>query len=170
MKNPLNYLAVLAILLWLAWMNYESRHPIVSDSIVLSYEKAIDSLKNEMTHLEARRDTIIEQVVSVQVRWRERLLEVRNSGKIDTIRVAVTMPMELDSCKEVGIALMQQIEVTEIMLDVQRDIAEKAMIRGDYFKDIVMQKERDIAQSKRRGRIMHSAAGLLTIGVIVLAL
>jgi len=109
MKNLLNYVALAGIVLWLLLMNYEVRHPQISEGTLDHYEQTIDSLEKEMTHLEARRDTIIERVVSIQVKWRDKLLEARKSGSIDTIRVPSTLPMELDSCMEVGSDLMERI-------------------------------------------------------------
>lgn len=171
MRNPINYLAIFAILLWLAWMNYEARHPMLESQAVdvSHYEQVIDSLESKVTHLEARRDTIIQRVVSVQTKWRERLSEARNSGNIDTIQVPSTLPMELDSCKEVGLLLMERIEVTEFMLTLETQRADSAIEFAGQMTKVVQAKDEEIKQIKNRGRLAHAAtAALAVIAVVIL--
>lgn len=169
MRNPLNYLAFLGLLLWLAWMNYEARHPAPLVDVSL-YEYRIDSMKNAMSHLEARRDTIIEQVVSVQVKWRERLVEVRKTSPNDSVRVPVTTPLELDSCREVGIALMQRIEITDRMLYLESEKCELMTKRIATLDKDVKKRDKQIQRIKSRARLGHAATAILAIGLVVVAL
>jgi hypothetical protein len=168
MKNLLNYIALAGIVLWLLLMNYEVRHPQISEGTLHHYEQTIDSLEKEMTHLEARRDTIIERVVSIQVKWRDKLLEARKSGSIDTTRVPSTLPMELDSCMEVGIALMERIEIGEVMLESQKKQTEAAIMQVGIMEVVIKEQDEEIRKSKNRGRLAHIAtAAVVVFGVIV---
>jgi uncharacterized RmlC-like cupin family protein len=170
MKKNINYFALSGIALWLLLMNYEVRHPQITETHIHHYKQTIDSLEKEMTHLEARRDTIIERVVSIQVKWRERLVEARKGGPIDTIRVPSTLPMELDSCKEVGMALMERIEIGEIMFDSQKRKTEAAMAQVDVMQSVIEQKDQQIKKSKNKSKIAHIAASATMILVIIATL
>lgn len=170
MKNAVNYLALAGIALWLLLINYEVRHPQITETHIHYYEQAIDSLQKEMTHLEARRDTIIKEVVSVQVKWRERLVEVRKMSPNDSLQVPITTPMELDSCREVGMALMERIEIGDIMLESQKRKTDVAMMQVDAMQSVIKQKDEQIRKSKNRGRLAHIAASTVVVLGIVVAL
>lgn len=169
MRNPLNYLALFGLLLWLAWMNYETRHPMPSVDVSV-YEYRIDSMKNAMSHLEARRDTIIERVVSVQVKWRERLVEVRKTAPNDSIKVPITTPLELDSCREVGIALMERIEATDEIVYLYAEKNEIMTKQVDVLSNEIQNKNRELQKNKNRARVAHTVTALLTAGLVIIAL
>lgn len=167
MRNPINYLALLGILLWLAWMNYEVQHPVQAID-VSTYENRIDSLQNEMSHLEARRDTIIQRVVSVQVKWREKLVEVRKTAPNDSIKVPVTTPLELDSCREVGLMIMERLAVTEEMLLLESEKCEIMTQKIDVLSSEIAKRDAQIARGKNRAKLAHIASAAVGVGVIVL--
>jgi uncharacterized RmlC-like cupin family protein len=168
MKNPISYFAFIGIALWLLLINYEVRHPQITETHIHYYEQTIDSLQKEMTHLEARRDTIIKEVVSVQVKWRERLVEVRKTSPNDSLQVPITIPMELDSCREVGMALMERIQIGDVMLQSQKRKSDMAMMQVKAMQSVVDQKDEQIKKSKNRGRLAHIAtAAVVVLGVIV---
>jgi hypothetical protein len=169
MKNAVNYLALIAIGLWLAWMNYEARHPTPSVDVSF-YQERIDSMQNELSHLEARRDTIIERVVSVQVKWREKLVEVRKTSPNDSIKVPITTPLELDSCMEVGIALMKRIEATDEIVYLYSQKNEIMSRQVGVLSNEIQNKNKELEKNKNRARMGHTAAVLVGIGLVILAL
>lgn len=169
MKNAVNYLALIGIALWLMWMNYEARHPTPSVDVSF-YQERIDSMQNEMSHLEARRDTIIERVVSVQVKWRERLVEVRKTAPNDSIKVPITTPLELDSCREVGIALMERIEATDEIVYLYAEKNEIMTKQVDVLSNEIQNKNRELQKNKNRARVAHTVTALLTAGLVIIAL
>ena len=69
----------------------------------------IDSLGHRVTPLESRRDTIRQEIVKTQIKWRERLIEAYEEP--ETIWVEAYVPMMLDSCQEVGRLLAIQVGI-----------------------------------------------------------
>jgi wyosine [tRNA(Phe)-imidazoG37] synthetase (radical SAM superfamily) len=117
MKNGTYKIIIsIAILLWVYWLYVDYSRKVeheVERKEASKYDKQLNKLKDSIVQLEARRDTIIDTMVVVQARWRERIVEVLKEGKIDTIEVPIYIPMQLDSCREVGVLAMKRLAIAE---------------------------------------------------------
>lgn len=167
MKNgTYKIIIAIAILLWVYWLyiDYSRRvEHIVQQKEASKYDKHLTELKDSIVHLEARRDTIIDTMVVVQARWRERIVEVIKEGKIDTIEVPIYIPMQLDSCREVGVLAMRRLAIAE------RTIEHHLQVDSLHLMKIADLEESldDSYRRERRLRRLSTYAGI-AVGVLLL--
>jgi hypothetical protein len=69
---------------------------------------------------------------------------------------------------EVGIALMERIEIGEVMLESQKKQTEAAIMQVGIMEVVIKEQDEEIRKSKNRGRLAHIAtAAVVVFGVIV---
>jgi len=147
-------LVVIPIVIGLTYLIY-----LIKDAptvIIQERDKTIDSLTYEISHLEPLRDTIVQEVIRTQVKWKERLVEAYS--KPETVRVLSYVPIRLDSCLEVGMMLKEQIAITDSLLLTYRR-KDTAMVKAIATRDslvLVCQGER--ARNEKAERLYRFAA------------
>lgn len=160
------FLVVIPIAIGLAYLIY-----LLKDTptiILQERDKTIDSLTHEISHLEPLRDTIIQEVIRTQVKWKERLVEVY--AKPDTILVPSYIPVRLDSCIEVGMMLKEQMTITDSLLSAYR-IKDTAMVKAIATRDsLVLVCQGEKARNEKAERLYRFAtiAGVaLFVGLLI---
>ena len=123
----------------------------------------IDSLEHRVAPLQTRRDTIRQEIVKTQIKWRERLIEAYEEP--ETIWVEAYVPMMLDSCQEVGKLLAIQVGIGDSLLRTYdslliayraKDSAYvKAIANSDSLSLVYKEKW---AQERKSGRIYKAIA------------
>ena len=123
----------------------------------------IDSLEHRVTPLESRRDTIRQEIIKTQIKWRERLIEAYEEP--ETIWVEAYVPMMLDSCQEVGRLLAIQVGIGDSLIKTYDSLliayrakdsaCVKAIANSDSLSLVYEEKW---AQEKRNGRIYKAIA------------
>ena len=126
-------------------------------------QRVIDSLEHRAAPLEGRRDTIRQEIVKTQIKWRERLIEAYEEP--ETIWVEAYVPMMLDSCQEVGRLLAIQVGIGDSLLrnydslltayKAKDSACVKAIANSDSLSLVYEEKW---AQEKRNGRIYKAIA------------
>lgn len=147
----------LAILLWVYWLysDYTKKtEEKVRSEEASAYQEEVKKKDIQIKHLEARRDTIRDTMVVVQQRWRERIVEVLKTAKNDTIEVPVYLPMQLDSCREVGLLAMERLELAEIQIRAYRDSDTLASMRIASLEEQLSECAR---KSERRRKVLNTA-------------
>jgi len=167
MKNGTYKIIIsIAILLWVYWLYVDYSHKVeheVQQKEASKYDKQLNELKDSIVQLEARRDTIIDTMVVVQARWRERIVEVLKEGKIDTIEVPIYIPMQLDSCRDVGVLAMKRLAIAE------RTIEHHLQVDSLHLMKIAILEE-SLDDSYRREQRLRKVATYAGIAVGVLLL
>jgi len=167
MKNGTYKIIIsIAILLWVYWLYVDYSRKVeheVEQKQASKYDKQLNELKDSIVQLEARRDTIIDTMVVVQARWRERIVEVLKEGKIDTIEVPIYIPMQLDSCRDVGVLAMKRLAIAE------RTIEHHLQVDSLHLMKIAILEE-SLDDSYRRERRLRKVATYAGIAVGVLLL
>lgn len=156
----------LAILLWVYWLysDYTKKtEEKVRSEEASAYREEVKKKDIQIKHLEARRDTIRDTMVVVQQRWRERIVEVLKTAKNDTIEVPVYLPMQLDSCREVGLLAMERLAIAE------RTIEHHLQVDSLHLMKIADLEESldDSYRRERRLRRLSTYAGI-AVGVLLL--
>jgi len=126
-------------------------------------QHVIDSLEHRAAPLESRRDTIRQEIVKTQIKWRERLIEAYEEP--ETIWVEAYVPMMLDSCQEVGRLLAIQVGIGDSLIKTYDSLliayrakdsaCVKAIANSDSLSLVYEEKW---AQEKRNGRIYKAIA------------
>jgi hypothetical protein len=123
----------------------------------------IDSLEHRVAPLQTRRDTIKQEIVKTQVKWRERLIEAYEEP--ETIWVEAYVPLMLDSCQEVGKLLAMQVGIGDSLLRTYDSllIAYKAKdsvcVKAIATKDsLALAYKEKWAQERKNGRIYRVSA------------
>ena len=167
MKNGTYKIIIsIAILLWVYWLYVDYSRKVeheVEQKQASKYDQKLNELKDSIVQLEARRDTIIDTMVVVQARWRERIVEVLKEGKIDTIEVPIYIPMQLDSCREVGVLAMKRLAIAE------RTIEHHLQVDSLHLMKIAILEE-SLDDSYRREQRLRKVATYAGIAVGVLLL
>jgi len=167
MKNGTYKIIIsIAILLWVYWLYVDYSRKVeheVQQKEASKYDKQLNELKDSIVQLEARRDTIIDTMVVVQARWRERIVEVLKEGKIDTIEVPIYIPMQLDSCRDVGVLAMKRLAIAE------RTIEHHLQVDSLHLMKIAILEE-SLDDSYRREQRLRKVATYAGIAVGVLLL
>ena len=167
MKNGTYKIIIsIAILLWVYWLYVDYSHKVeyeVEQKEASKYDKQLNELKDSIIQLEARRDTIIDTMVVVQARWRERIVEVLKEGKIDTIEVPIYIPMQLDSCREVGVLAMKRLAIAERTIEHHLQVDSLHLMK-------IADLEESLDDSYKRERRLRKAATYAGIAVGVLLL
>jgi len=159
-------LIIILIVIGVAYLIY-----LIKDKpaqVIESRDKTIDSLAYEISHLEPLRDTIVQEVIRTQVKWKERLVEVYT--KPETILVPSYIPVRLDSCLEMGMMLNAQISITDSLLLVYR-VKDTAMVRAIATKDslvLVAQGEKVRAERLERVYKFATVAGIALLGGLII--
>jgi len=159
-------LIVIPVVIGLAYLIY-----LIKDKpaqVIESRDRTIDSLAYEISYLEPLRDTIVQEVIRTQVKWRERLVEAY--AKPDTILVPSYIPVRLDSCLEVGMMLNTQIAITDSLLLVYR-VKDTAMVRAIATRDslvLVSQGEKVRAERLERVYKFATVAGIALLGGLII--
>lgn len=167
MKNGTYKIIIsIAILLWVYWLYVDYSRKVeheVERKEASKYDKQLNELKDSIVQLEARRDTIIDTMVVVQARWRERIVEVLKEGKIDTIEVPIYIPMQLDSCREVGVLAMKRLAIAERTIEHHLQVDSLHLMK-------IADLEESLDDSYRRERRLRKVATYAGIAVGVLLL
>ena len=167
MKNGAHKLIIAtAILIWVYWIYTDYSHKtehIVQQKEASKYDKHIAELKDSIVHLEARRDTIIDTMVVVQARWKERIVEVIKEGKIDTIEVPIYIPLQLDSCREVGVLAMKRLATAERTIEYHLQMDSLQLMKIADLEESLD----DSYKRERRFRRVATYAGIAA-GVLLL--
>jgi len=167
MKNDTYKIIIsIAILLWVYWLYVDYSRKVeheVEQKQASKYDQKLNELKDSIVELEARRDTIIDTMVVVQARWRERIVEVLKEGKIDTIEVPVYIPMQLDSCREVGVLAMKRLAIAERTIEHHLQVDSLHLMK-------IADLEESLDDSYRRERRLRKVATYAGIAVGVLLL
>jgi hypothetical protein len=155
-----------AVLLWVYWLYTDYSRKVeheVRQKESLKHDKEVDKLKDSIVHLEALRDTIIDTMVVVQARWRERIVEVLKEGKIDTIEVPIYIPLQLDSCREVGVLAMRRLAIAERTIEHHLQVDSLHLMK-------IAELEESLDGSYKRERRLRKAATYAGVAIGVLLL
>jgi len=167
MKNGTYKIIIsIAILLWVYWLYVDYSRKVeheVQQKEASKYDKQLNELKDSIVQLEARRDTIIDTMVVVQARWRERIVEVLKEGKIDTIEVPIYIPMQLDSCRDVGVLAMKRLAIAERTIEHHLQVDSLHLMK-------IADLEESLDDSYRREQRLRKVATYAGIAVGVLLL
>lgn len=152
---------ILPIAIGLAFLVYT-----IKDSpkqIIDKQQCIIDSLEHRVTPLQTRRDTIREEIVKTQIKWRERLIEAYEEP--ETIWVEAYVPMMLDSCQEVGKLLAMQVGIGDSLIRtydsllVAYKVKDSACVKAIATKDsLALVYKEKWASERKNGRIYRVSA------------
>jgi hypothetical protein len=163
-------LIAVAIVLWLCLLLLQTKKKSQDQSYAkeaLTYKEEVKKRDIQIKHLEARRDTIRDTMIVVQQRWRERIVEVLKEGKNDTIEVPVYIPLQLDSCREVGLLAMERLELAEIQLSRYKDSDTMAAMRIASLEERLNE---CVRKSEQRKKMLNTALKVGAGAAIIIAI
>ena len=152
---------VLPIAIGLAFLLYTMKD--APKQTIQHQQHIIDSLEHRAAPLESRRDTIKQEIIKTQIKWRERLIEAYEEP--ETIWVEAYVPIMLDSCQEVGKLLAMQVGVGDSLIKTYDSLLiaykakDSACVKAIATKDsLALVYKEKWAQERRNGRIYRVTA------------